>query len=222
MLGVRARSSETVITAPESGEKLPPELITFFKVHVGNHAVKPHGEDPDGAKSIAVPTRKLRETILADTPFRRALRDSNLRLQDIQARWGRVHIGDVMYASGYVKETKTVGVSPRSERNDALALTGLKEKLEDLADRMPLAVIVLIAGGTVYMAWRLGDAASRLGIRYAERISAAAGDAAGQTQPAQQSAPPLTPSDGTALTEATIRASDEPAPSTARERLGSR
>lgn len=127
--------------------------------------------------SLTVPRRPLREAILADTLFRRTLRNTDLEFQDIFAGRRRVGQSDSMSAAAYIKDTKSIGI--RTPHGSVIKLggspEGLRASMEDWAQvRIPAAILVLIAGGTLYGTWRLGTYAAAVIDEYSQSLAEAA------------------------------------------------
>jgi len=155
------------------GSALPRDLLQIRKNAAGS------------ISSLAVPTKALRKSILNDKGLRDFLRGADLEIQDLEVKRGRTHMGQLMMGRVYVKDTKAVGLRGGISGGNPLAdsLESLKAHLEDGAEvKTPAAVILLIAGGTIYGAFRLGNVVVRMGTDYAETLEAASTDQEGLDQ----------------------------------------
>ena len=176
-------TSVTVIRASE-GEKLDSSTRDLFESFLGKHNVQTKLNPDQELESLTVPTKKLRGTIAeGDSSFRRALRGLPLELQDIVSKRRNVEIGTVMSSPVYVQEAKASGAIVRTEPSAgslANSIDAFRDKLEDWGQvKIPAAILLLLAGGTLYGAWRLARVAEETFTEQARLLSEAAESEAG-------------------------------------------
>ncbi|MCB0353875.1 MAG: hypothetical protein KDD64_10135, partial [Bdellovibrionales bacterium] len=172
------KQQETVIR-PTSSQVLDSSIVYLVESKIARSKIQRRFDTEGQLVSISVPRADLRNAIndKSDPSFRRALRNTNTELQDIEARRRGVSFGDVMSASVYVEDSKSVGLAMKRRRGEVTgkSLETLRYKLEDWAEvKIPAAVLLLILGGTGYGLYRLWEVSSSIVNDYSEILEEAA------------------------------------------------
>jgi hypothetical protein len=126
-------------------------------------------------QSLTVPRTDLRKRILDDVDFRRALRNMPFKISDLSAR--KMELTDPVSADVYIKDTKYNGL--KHTGGESLIPFDIRMRaLENWAGdwgyvKIPAAILVLIAGGMLYCAYRLAMHASKVISDYSDATAAA-------------------------------------------------
>ncbi|MBN8547914.1 MAG: hypothetical protein J0M12_01220 [Deltaproteobacteria bacterium] len=134
----------------------------------------------ESIQTLTVPRSEFRRALQKDSTLRAIVRASATNIQDVHVK--PLSLGEVMEAKVYVKDAKAVGASRRDGSNIALgdSIARLHETLSEWGQiRIPALVLLLIAGGTLYGAYRLAKVATDMGQDYAKQLGDASASEVG-------------------------------------------
>lgn len=120
--------------------------------------------DDLGIRSLSVPRTKLREMLLRERSVRTAFRTLPIQVQDIQATAAK--LAAPMAAAAYVKDTKYNKLAFSSSES-LIPFSVQMRAIEDWAGdwgyvRIPAIILISIAAGVCWGAWKLATYSSRL------------------------------------------------------------
>lgn len=133
-------------------------------------------------ESLTVPRTDLRKRILDDADFRRALRNMPIKISDLSAR--KMELTDPVSADVYIKDTKYSGLKHTGGGKSLVPFDIRMRALENWAGdwgyvKIPAAIMILIAGGLLYSAYRLATYAGKIISDYGDATAAAIASDAG-------------------------------------------
>jgi len=166
---------ESIITR-QDGQPMNEAELSLLTARLPEKSVCQRSNKENQIDSLSVPTKTFRRAILTNSDFRHAVRRSDLEITDISIKGGLVDMSQALNGASYVKTTKAVGLRGGTGSVVPLAdsIEALQARLEDWAQiKIPAAVLILIAGGTIYGAYKLGNAVVKIGTSYAETLERA-------------------------------------------------
>lgn len=134
----------------------------------------------DVVESISLPREKFLKALKSDSTLRAIVRTSETEVQEVFVK--PLGLGEKMDAPVFVQHAKTVAISKRDGTSIPLgnSIGRVREFLEEWGQvKIPAIILLMLAGGTLYGAWRLSRVANDLAEDYANQISAAAESEAG-------------------------------------------
>ena len=164
-----ARKDHTILTATKE-QGIDRDIVEYMQETFGAKAVSitTKGET---IQSLSVPRDNFRRGLKKDSNLRAVVRASETRIQDVHVK--PLTLGEVMDAKVYVKVAKAVGASKRDGSGMSLSdpIARLHDILSDWGQvKIPALVLLLIAGGTLYGAYRLAKVATDMGEDYATQL----------------------------------------------------
>ena len=163
------RRDHTILTSTNE-QGIDRDIVAHFRETFGTKSVevKSKGET---IESLTLPRDNFRRELKKDSSLRAIVRASETRIQDVHVK--PLSLGEVMDAKVYVKDAKAVGASKRD--GSAVSLSDSISRLHDVLSewgqvKIPALILLLLAGGTLYGAYRLGKVAMDMGEDYANQV----------------------------------------------------